>query len=239
MLEEPSSVLQGRIHRLGHAIVEVRSERGALVAAQGFAVAGDDAIRYSALDARHCGETAIVSDVRSLGRPGRHRAGTRNDQHQVAAVVVSRAARPVGEYALEGPALRRVELARQAREMPEIAADAGDAGPGEVRQQLGDAKRRQGIAPAKRKKLGHRSGGGRKGKLYAPPLAFPRPRAAMAAAGGTQRAPLARGLRLRRRGRGDRPPYSESRDAENEGEPHHVPERKSVCGRMVKRVADR
>src|SRR5208282_5358700 len=88
------------------------------------------------------------------------------------------ALRSVSENAIERRALGRDQVALGLDEVPEISAKGGDAGSGEGRQQLGDAKRRQGIAPAERQKLGHRCGGGRKAGLYAAcPIAAARPAA--------------------------------------------------------------
>src|SRR5439155_24880763 len=86
---------------------------------------------------------------------------------ELALLRVPGAARAVGEDALEDRPFGRDEATLGLDEVPEVRGEAGDASPGEVRKQLGDAKRRQGIAPAERQKLGHRCYGGRKAGLYA------------------------------------------------------------------------
>src|SRR6185369_144621 len=81
--------------------------------------------------------------------------------------VIACIARSVGQKAVERRPLGPGQCMRSSYEMPVDGGDSGDPGPGERRQELGDAKRRQGIAPAERKKLGHRYVDARKTGLYA------------------------------------------------------------------------
>ena len=126
--EQPVGVFQALEDRLGHAILNPGGHGRALTGRQRRAVGRLDPVRGAALDASHVPEAAVARDIGRLGRPGRHRAQARHDQHQLAPRLDRRARGPVGEQALEPRALFRLQRAGGFDEMPELGADAGDAG---------------------------------------------------------------------------------------------------------------
>ena len=171
MGEQRLRVLQRRQHRLGHPIVQEGQQRRAIRRAQQRAVRCRNLKCHAALDARDRRETAVLRDIRRLGRPRGHRPGTGDDHEALARVHARAVARAVGQEPLERRLLGRGQRAFDFDEMPVFGRDGSHgvvrSGRRERGLDLGNAKRRQRVAPAQREEVRHARHGGRKPGLYA------------------------------------------------------------------------
>ena len=111
--EQLRCVVEREDRRFGHAVVQRRRDR--IAAARRVSAAGArNAIGDAALDALDRIETADVRDVGRLARPGRDRAGTRDDDDRAfAALALSAAA--LARRAGRRSAARRGRAARRRR----------------------------------------------------------------------------------------------------------------------------
>ena len=107
-----------------------------------------------------------MRDVGCFRRPRRDSSWTWDDEQKLALILMLSGVRPVAQQSIERLTFACLERVRALDEVPEVGSDGVDLASSEARQQLGDAKRRQGVAPAQREKLCHRREG-RKCELYA------------------------------------------------------------------------
>ncbi len=144
--------------RFGHAIVDERQQRSAVVAGK---AAAADVERNAALDPHDGAEPAVTHNVRCLRRPRGNRAEARNDeQADVArAGVVSDVERSVRQQPLERRALDIVKRTRDLDKMPVVRGNRADRvlRPNGLqrRQKFGNSERRKRWASAQRENFGH------------------------------------------------------------------------------------
>ena len=152
MRKKSLRIFQPRQHGLGHPIVQERQKRITIGRRKRRAATRHDAKADTTLDAVDCRETTVPRNVSRLRRPGRDRAGARNNNKQLAVLGIGALARAVGQEALKGCVLDRRKIALNFDEMPIRGRDRGDGVIGAVSCEcgfeLGDAEWRQRVPPA-------------------------------------------------------------------------------------------
>ena len=158
-------------HDFGHPVVQQRQQRVAFRRGKGRPAARGHLKAHAAFDAHDRGKTAVVRDVGRLRRPRGNGPGTRDDDEELATVDGRGIAGTISEQTLERRLLGGRELARDFDEVPVIGHDGNHgvvrSGRRERGTELGDAERRQRVAPAQREEVRHARHEGRKSGLYA------------------------------------------------------------------------